>query len=77
MSSRVAAAPGCPGFSVPGIWSLILLPFPNADSLLGPENGPDFGTAFLIDLAGFPRGTRETGGRATDTDDEHGAYRNL
>ena len=53
--SNGPTALGCPGFFEPGIRSLVPVKFPYAVPLLGSENGPDFGTAFLTDLVPIPR----------------------
>ena len=39
------------GIIVPGFRSRNLTPFGNATSILGPKNGPDFGTVFVTDRA--------------------------
>ena len=39
------------GITVPGFRSRNLTPFSNATSILGPKNGPDFGTVFVTNRA--------------------------
>ena len=51
-----------------------LLPFASAVPILGPENGPDLGTAFWPTESGFS-GAHDRGGGAAAAGDRPGAHR--